>query len=87
MATDELRDIVWYLEGFSKEDEFLRTRFSITRDQIVRLREVVTPDEDDPWMQHGYDVPVSVWPAVDEILHCGPPDPSLDYQTGSYAAE
>ncbi|MEW1905703.1 MULTISPECIES: hypothetical protein [unclassified Streptomyces] len=87
MTAEEPQDVVWSLDGFSKEDEFLRTQYPISRDQIVRLREVITPDEDDPWMLYGYDVPLSVWPAVEEILHCGPPDPTLDYQTGSYAAD
>ncbi|WP_455569670.1 DUF7683 domain-containing protein [Streptomyces roseolus] len=77
----------WVLQGFSKVDDLLRTEFPISREQIVRLREVITPDADDPWMFSGYDVPVESWPAVEAILHCGPPDPGLDYQTGCYAAD
>ncbi|MFD4373880.1 hypothetical protein [Streptomyces sp. NPDC058486] len=87
MTMEEPQDVVWSLDGYSKEDEFLRTQYPITRDQIARLREVIIPDADDPWMQYCYDVPLSVWPAVEAILRCGPPDPSLDYQTGSFAAE
>ncbi|WP_449451396.1 DUF7683 domain-containing protein [Streptomyces spongiicola] len=87
MTIEEPRDVVWYLDGYDKEDELLRTRRPISRDQIIRLRKVIIPDEGDPWMLYGYDVPLSAWPALDEILHCGPPDPTLDYQTGSYAAE
>ncbi|MER7515205.1 hypothetical protein [Streptomyces sp. NPDC126499] len=86
MSSEEPR-VVWSLMGFSKADEFLRTEFPISRDQIRQLREVIKPDADDPWMYLGYEVPLEVWPAVDAILHCGPPDPGLDYQTGSYAAE
>ncbi|MFJ5874061.1 hypothetical protein ACIQD1_04950 [Streptomyces sp. NPDC093088] len=85
--SSEASGVVWSLQGFSKADEFLRTEFPISREQILRLREVIEPDVDDPWMFLGYEVPVEVWPAVDAILRCGPPDPGLDYQTGSYASE
>ncbi|GBQ04469.1 hypothetical protein SSP531S_59660 [Streptomyces spongiicola] len=61
------------MDGYDKEDELLRTRRPISRDQIIRLRKVIIPDEGDPWMLYGYDVPLSAWPALDEILHCGPP--------------
>ncbi|MER7955250.1 hypothetical protein [Streptomyces sp. NPDC096030] len=77
---------VWVLEGFSKADEFLRSEFPISREQILQLREVIEPDADDPWMLHCYPVPVSLWPKVDAILQCGPPDPELDYLTGAYSA-
>ncbi|MFJ5936677.1 hypothetical protein AB9128_03775 [Streptomyces cinereoruber] len=85
--SSEVSGVVWSLQGFSKADEFLRTEFPISREQILRLREVIEPDADDPWMFLGYEVPVEVWPAVDAILRCGPPDPGLDYFTGSYASE
>ncbi|WP_329622055.1 hypothetical protein OG357_17565 [Streptomyces sp. NBC_01255] len=78
--------VVWSLQGFSKVDEFLRTEFPISRDQILRLREVIEPDADDPWMFLCYAVPVELWPAVDAILQCGPPDPGLDYLTDCHAA-
>ena len=77
----------WVLQGYSKADEFLRTEFPISSEQVLRLREVITPDPDDPWMLHFYAVPTEAWPAVDAILRCGPPDPELDYLTGAYAAE
>ncbi|MFE3181902.1 hypothetical protein ACFXKR_13690 [Streptomyces violascens] len=86
MSTEEPR-VTWSLDGFSRQDELLRTEFPISRDQIVRLREVITPDTDDAWMTHCYDVPPGAWPAVEEILRCGPLDPSLDYQTSASAAE
>ncbi|GAA3392908.1 DUF7683 domain-containing protein [Streptomyces roseoviridis] len=85
--SSEDQGVVWSLQGFSKADEFLRTEFPISREQIRQLREVIKPDPDDPWMYLCYDVPLEAWPAVDAILHCGPPDPGLDYQTGAYAAE
>ncbi|MER7735622.1 hypothetical protein ABTX80_32510 [Streptomyces erythrochromogenes] len=87
MIADEPQNVVWVLDGYSKQDEFLRTRHTISRDQIIRLREVLTPDPDDPWIVYGYDVPVTIWPEVEGILHCGPPDPTLDYQTGCYRAD
>ncbi len=83
----EQPNAVWSLDGFSKEDEFLRTQRLISPEQIVKLREVIKPDADDPWMLYGYDVPLALWPAVDEILHCGPPDPNLDYQTSATAPD
>ncbi|MFG2330015.1 hypothetical protein ACGFMM_10355 [Streptomyces sp. NPDC048604] len=86
-AEDLAHPVDWVLEGFSKADEFLRTRHAISREQILRLREVIEPDADDPWMLHCYAVPLEVWPAVDAILRCGPPDPELDYATAAYAAE
>lgn len=86
MSSEDL-GAVWVLQGFSKVDDFLRTEFPISREQITQLREVITPDADDPWMFSGYDVPIELWPAVDTILQCGPPDPGLDYQTGCYAAD
>lgn len=55
--------VVWSLQGFSKVDEFLRTEFPISRDQILRLREVIEPDADDPWMFLCYAVPVELWPS------------------------
>ncbi|MEU8525495.1 hypothetical protein AB0C77_07835 [Streptomyces sp. NPDC048629] len=78
---------VWVLEGYSKADEFLRTTFPVEPEQILRLRDVIEPDPDDPWMLYCYAVPVEVRPAVDAILRCGPPDPEPDYFTGAYAAE
>ncbi|MFF4950560.1 hypothetical protein [Streptomyces chattanoogensis] len=86
MVTEEPH-VVWTLDGYSKQDEFLRTRRTISRDQIIRLREVITPDADDPWMIYGYNVPLDIWPAVEKILQCGPPDPHLDYQTSAHAAD
>lgn len=82
MTAEEPQDVVWTLDGYSKEDEFLRTQHPISRRQIVQLREIITPDADDPWMTYCYNVPLTDWPAIDRILHCGPPDPTLDYQTG-----
>ncbi|MFD5336810.1 hypothetical protein ACFWJD_12580 [Streptomyces hawaiiensis] len=58
----------------------------ISREQLLRLRELITPAADDPWMLYCYPVPVELWPAVDAILQCGPPLPDLDYLTGAYAA-
>ncbi|NML51183.1 hypothetical protein HHL19_13990 [Streptomyces sp. R302] len=87
MTTEHPPNTIWFLEGFSKEDDFLRTQHPISAEQIITLREVIVPDEDDPWMIYGYNVPLSVWPTVDAILHCGPPDPTLDYQTCAYADE
>ncbi|MEU8763668.1 hypothetical protein [Streptomyces sp. NPDC048659] len=86
MSTEE-SEAVWSLHGYSKADEFLCTEFRISREQVLRLREVIKPDLDDPWMLLCYPVPVEVWTEVDAILHCGPADPELDYLTGSYAAE
>ena len=53
---------------------------------MLRLREAITPDADDPWMINSYPIPVGTWLAVDAILRCGPPDPGLDYLTGAYKA-
>jgi hypothetical protein len=87
MSTQEPDDVVWVLEGFSKADDTLRTEHPISREQLLRLREVITPDADDPWLIHCYPVPVELWPEVEAILRCGPPDPELDYLTGAYRAE
>ncbi|WP_415948341.1 hypothetical protein [Streptomyces sp. KLOTTS4A1] len=80
-------NVVWSLEGYSKHDETLRTSHPITSEQIVKLRKVITPDRDDPWMINCYRVPVGSWDAIEAILACGPPDPALDYFTGAEAAE
>ncbi|MGW1495592.1 DUF7683 domain-containing protein [Streptomyces sp. NPDC002402] len=85
MSTEE-PEAVWALEGYSKTDDLLRTEHPISREQVLQLCEVVKPDTDDPWMLHCYPVPVEVWPAVEAILRCGPPDPTLDYLTGASAA-
>ncbi|MFF9913739.1 hypothetical protein [Streptomyces sp. NPDC013457] len=85
--SSEQPGVVWSLQGYSKADEFLRTEFPVTREQVLQLREVITPDADDPLMLLNYDVPTGVWPAVDAVLRCGPPDPELDYQIGAYASE
>ncbi|MFD9764151.1 hypothetical protein ACFWXI_11515 [[Kitasatospora] papulosa] len=79
-------DMVWVLSAF-REDESLHSEHPISKDQLVRLREVVVPDPDDPWYIHIYPVPPDVWPKVDEILHCGPPDPNLEYFVDGYAAD
>ncbi|MDJ0347586.1 hypothetical protein QMK19_40920 [Streptomyces sp. H10-C2] len=84
MAIDEPA-VVWSLDGFSKGDEFLRTERTISREQIIQLREVITPDTDDPWMHYCYEVRLDIWPAVEAILHCGPPDVTRDYQTSASA--
>ncbi|MEU6978359.1 MULTISPECIES: hypothetical protein [unclassified Streptomyces] len=78
---------VWVLEGYRKADEFLRAEFPVSREQMLRLREVIEPDPDDPWMVLWYDVPVEAWPEVEAVLGCGPADPELDYQLGGYATE
>ncbi|GGY94298.1 DUF7683 domain-containing protein [Streptomyces poonensis] len=83
----EAPHVVWSLDGFSKQDEFLRTGLPISREQIIQLREVITPDAGDPWMLGCYAVPLSAWPAVDAILHCGPPDQTLDYMISAGAAD
>ncbi|GAA1353711.1 DUF7683 domain-containing protein [Streptomyces beijiangensis] len=83
----EAPHVVWSLDGFSKEDEFLRTEHPISREQIVKLREVITPDADDPWMIYCYEVPLTAWAKVEEILQCGSPDPALDYMTSASAAD
>jgi hypothetical protein len=85
MSTEE-PEVVWILEGFGKADDTLRAERPIGREQMLRLREVITPDADDPWMTNSYPVPVETWPAVDAILRCGPPDPELDYLMGAYRA-
>ena len=86
MSSEE-PDVVRVLEGFGKADDTLRVEHPISREQFLRLREVITPDAGDPWMLHCYPVPVELWPAVDAILGCGPPHPELDYLTGTYAAD
>lgn len=85
MSTEE-PEVVWVLEGYSKADDTLRTEHPISREQILQLRDVITPDADDLWMLHCYPVPVELWPAVDAILQCGPPRPELDYLTGAHEA-
>ncbi|MGW2786494.1 DUF7683 domain-containing protein [Streptomyces populi] len=85
MSTEE-PEIVRVLEGYGKADDTLRTEHPISRVQMLRLREVITPDADDPWMLHSYRVPVDQWPTVEAVLRCGPPDPELDYLTGAHAA-
>lgn len=79
-------EVVWFLEGYSKADDTLRTEHPISREQILRLRDVITPDADDPGMLHCYPVPVELWPAVDAILQCGPRRPDLNYLTGAHKA-
>ncbi|MCZ1008665.1 DUF7683 domain-containing protein [Streptomyces lydicus] len=79
--------VAWSLDGYSKQDEFLRTQRAIGREEIIKIREVIAPDADDPWMIYCYDVPLDVWTAVEEILQCGPPDPGLDYQISASAGD
>ncbi|GAA3141696.1 hypothetical protein GCM10010521_30390 [Streptomyces rameus] len=79
-------DVVWVLEGYGKADDVLRAEHPISREQIRRLRDVIAPDADDPWMLRCYPVPFDRWPAVDAILRCGPPRPDLDYLTGAHTA-
>ncbi|MEU6068819.1 MULTISPECIES: DUF7683 domain-containing protein [Streptomyces] len=83
MSTEE-PDLAWVLEGYSKADDTLRTQHPISREQILRLREVIRPDMDDPWMVHSYPVSDELWPAVNAILRCGRPHPELEYLTGAY---
>ncbi|GAA0421884.1 hypothetical protein [Streptomyces luteireticuli] len=89
MSTAEApHDVIWVLAGYSKEDDFLRTTFPISRAQLAELREVIPPDPEDPWMwAYCYPVLLDVWPAVEKILRCGRPDPALEYQTRAWAAE
>jgi hypothetical protein len=85
MPTEE-PEVVWVLEGYSKADDTLCTEYPISREQILQMRDVITPDADDPWMLHCYPVPIALWPAVDAILRCGPPHPELEYLTCAQAA-
>ncbi|CAL9424758.1 hypothetical protein SUDANB6_01926 [Streptomyces sp. enrichment culture] len=71
--------VVWSLEGYGKADDALRTEHPVSREQLLRLRDVLTPDDDGPWTLHCHPVPVELWPAVEAILRCGPPRPELDY--------
>lgn len=79
-------EVVWVLEGYGKADDTLRTEHPISGEQMLRLREVIRPDADDPSMLRSYPVPVELWPAVDAIVRCGPPHPELDYLTGAHEA-
>ena len=79
--------VVWSLDGFSNEDDTLHTELPISREQIIKIRTVIPPDADDPWMLHCYEVPLGVWPALDEILQSRPPEPGLEYLTSSSAAD
>lgn len=85
MPSDE-PNMVWVLSAFRK-DAFLHSEQPISKGQLMRLREVVLPDPDDPWYIYSYPVPLDVWPEVDEILHCGPPEPNLEYFIGGHPAD
>ncbi|WP_419994919.1 DUF7683 domain-containing protein [Streptomyces boninensis] len=75
----------WVLSGFGKEDERLHVEYQVSKEQLAAIRECVPPALDDPWYVHSYPVPRDAWPAIDQILGCGPPNPDLDYFVDGYA--
>ncbi|SEF90839.1 hypothetical protein SAMN05216223_102441 [Actinacidiphila yanglinensis] len=85
MPPDDL-NMVWRISAF-RGDHSLHSELPIGKDQLAKLREVVAPDPDDPWYMFSYPVPLDVWSKVNEILHCGPPDPDLEYFISGYAAD
>lgn len=80
------RNTAWRLTGFSKRTEFLETEFSITREQMIEIRPLFDVG-DDHWMALGYEVTPAVWPDIERVLRCGPPDPGLDYFVEGYATD
>jgi len=69
----------WALVSYSNSDEFLNDETPITKEQITEVR-ALFDHGDDKWMQCGcYPVAPGTWPRLQEILHCGPPQPGLSY--------
>lgn len=76
----------WQLAGFSKKTEYLVSEFPITREQMLRIRPLFDVG-DDLWMVFEYPVSLDLWPQIDAVLNCGPPDPGQTYVVEGYATD
>jgi hypothetical protein len=67
------RNAGWGLVGYGREDERqLPISFPITRDQLLRLRDMFDRG-DDEWMVACYEIKPAMWPRIIEVLSCPPP--------------
>ncbi|MEV5747922.1 hypothetical protein AB0L00_08890 [Actinoallomurus sp. NPDC052308] len=76
----------WQLAAYGSEDEWLRTTLPITRDQLVRIRDMFDRG-DDEWMAHCYKVKPEMWPRIIEVFGCPPPEEGLDHFVEGVAAD
>ncbi|GLY86773.1 hypothetical protein Airi02_047020 [Actinoallomurus iriomotensis] len=68
----------WQLAAYHSKDEWLRTALPITRDQLVRIREMFDRG-DDEWMVYCCEVKREIWPRIIETLGCPPLEEGLLY--------
>jgi hypothetical protein len=80
-------NIGWELVGYGREDERrLPTSFPITRDQLLRLRDMFDRG-DDEWMAACYEVKPAMWPRIVEVLRCPPPGDGVVYFVEGFATD
>jgi hypothetical protein len=79
-------NMAWQLAGYSKQTEYLVSEFPITREQMLRIRPHFDVG-DDFWMVFCYPVALELWPQIDAVVNCGPPDPGQDYMVEGYATD
>ncbi|MET8331585.1 hypothetical protein [Streptomyces sp. NPDC005181] len=77
--------MMWVLSGFGA-DESLCSEHPISKEQLVKVREVVPPAPDDSWYVHSYRVPHGALHAMGQILQCQPLDRDVEYFVDGYAA-
>ncbi|GAB3989882.1 hypothetical protein GCM10029978_116180 [Actinoallomurus acanthiterrae] len=75
---DDGQNTRWDLVAFSTHDDRLVGRFTITREQFLRVRELFDYG-DDQWFADSYPVRPELWPQVIEILSCPPPESDQEY--------
>ena len=60
--------------------------FLITRDQLVRLRDMLDRG-DDEWLAASYEVKPGMWPQIIETLGCPPPEDEVVYFIEAFAKD
>jgi hypothetical protein len=83
---DDGQNARWYLVGYDNADEWLRTEFAITRDQLISIRDMFDRG-DDEWFAHCYEIKPDMWPRLIETLGCPPPEASLAYFVEGVASD
>lgn len=78
------RNTEWSLVGYSKQTGQVDSVLQITREQLETIRPLFDVG-DDLWFSSEYPVGLNLWPIIEPVLHCGPPDPAQEYMVGGFA--
>lgn len=76
----------WQLISFNDSDERLSDTFPISREQLIRVRDLFDHG-DDKWFANSFPVTADHWPQLIEVLACPAPEPGKSYFIEGYATD